>query len=119
VAVSQGVSTGGFQEALQSLLGADCPVLSASTIRRLKAVWEDEYDHWTRRSLTGKRYVCVWADGVYSNIRLEGERQCILVLMGATQNGFRESEESWKELLLDLKSRGLADAPELAIADGA
>ena len=125
----KGVSTGGFQEALQSLLGADCPGLSASTITRLKAVWEDEYDEWSRRSLAGKRYVYVWADGIYSNIRLEDDRQCILVLMGATadgtkelialQDGFRESEESWKELLLDLRSRGLADAPELAIADGA
>ena len=124
----KGVSTGGFQEALQSLLGADCPGLSASTITRLKAVWEDEYDEWSRRSLAGKRYVYVWADGIYSNIRLEDDRQCILVLMGATadgtkelialQDGFRESEESWKELLLDLRSRGLADAPELAIADG-
>ncbi len=125
----KGVSTGGFQEALQSLLGADCPGLSASTMTRLKAVWEDEYDEWSRRSLAGKRYVYVWADGIYSNIRLEDDRQCILVLMGATadgtkelialQDGFRESEESWKELLLDLRSRGLADAPELAIADGA
>ncbi len=125
----KGVSTGGFQEALQSLLGPECPGLSASTITRLKAVWEDEYSEWSGRSLAGNRYVYVWADGIYSNIRLEDDRQCILVLMGATedgtkelialQDGFRESEESWKELLLDLKSRGLAHAPELAIGDGA
>ena len=125
----KGVSTGGFQEALQSLLGVDCPGLSASTITRLKSVWEDEYEEWSRRSLQGKRYVYVWADGIYSNIRLKGDRQCILVLVGATEDGtkelitlkdgFRESEESWKELLLDLSSRGLEYAPELAVGDGA
>ena len=125
----KGVSTGGFQEALASLLGPECPGLSASTITRLKSVWEGEHEEWSRRSLKGKRYVYVWADGIYSNIRLEGDRQCILVLMGATEggtkelialsDGFRESEESWKELMLDLKSRGLEYAPELAVGDGA
>ena len=125
----KGVSTGGFQEALASLLGPECPGLSASTITRLKSVWEGEHEEWSRRSLKGKRYVYVWADGIYSHIRLEGDRQCILVLMGATEDGtkelialsdgFRESEESWKEVLLDLKSRGLDSAPELAVGDGA
>ena len=125
----KGISTGEFHEALQSLLGPECPGLSASTITRLKSVWETEHKDWSKRSLKGKRYVYVWADGIYSNIRLEGERQCILVLMGATedgtkelialQGGFRESEESWKEILLDLKSRGLLHSPQLAIGDGA
>ena len=83
----KGVSKGGFQEALQSLLGPECPWLRASTITRLKAVWEAEHEEWSRRSLKDKRYVYVWADGIYSNIRLEGNRQCILVLMGATEDG--------------------------------
>jgi transposase-like protein len=126
----KGVSTGDFAEALQALLGPDAPGLSAATITRLKAVWEHEHAEWGRRSLKGKRYVYVWADGVHFNIRLDsGERQCILVLMGATadggkeliaiSDGYRESEQSWKELLLDVKARGLEIDPELAIGDGA
>jgi putative transposase len=126
----KGVSTGDFSEALQALLGQDAPGLSAATITRLKAVWEQEHAEWRRRSLKGKRYVYVWADGVHFNIRLEsGERQCILVLMGATEggqkeliaitDGYRESEQSWKELLLDVKARGLEIDPQLAIGDGA
>lgn len=126
----KGVSTGDFAEALQALLGPDAPGLSAATITRLKAVWEQEHAAWSQRSLKGKRYVYVWADGVHFNIRLDsGERQCILVLMGATEegkkeliaitDGYRESEQSWKELLLDVKARGLEIDPELAIGDGA
>ena len=125
----KGISTNDFPEALQSLLGAGAKGLSASTITRLKSVWEDEYAEWSKRSLTGKRYVYLWADGIYCNVRLEDDRQCLLVLMGATADGtkeliavvdgVRESELSWKEVLLDLKSRGLEDAPELAIGDGA
>ncbi len=128
----KGVSTGGFTEALQALLGPDAPGLSATTITRLKTGWESEYQQWNRRSLEGKHYVYVWADGVYFNVRLESEgnhRQCILVLMGATANGkkeliaiidgYRESEQSWKELLLDVRRRGLVIDPALAIADGA
>jgi len=133
----KGISTNDFPEALQSLLGTDAKGLSASTVTRLKAVWEDEYAEWSKRSLAGKRYVYMWADGIYSNVRFndnEGRtkdenRQCLLVLMGATAggtkeliavvDGHRESELSWKEVLLSLKARGLMHAPELAIGDGA
>ena len=133
----KGISTNDFPEALQSLLGADSKGLSASTVTRLKSVWEDEYSEWSKRSLAGKRYVYIWADGIHSNVRFnnnEGRtkdenRQCLLVLMGATADGtkeliavvdgVRESELSWKEVLLSLKSRGLMFAPELAIGDGA
>lgn len=125
----KGVSTGDFSDALASILGPDCPGLSASTVTRLKSVWEGEYEAWSKRSLEGKEYVYVWADGIHVNIRLEGSRQCLLVLMGATkegkkeliaiQDGQRESAESWRELLLDVKRRGLAAEPKLAIGDGA
>jgi len=125
----KGVSTGDFSEALQALLGADAPGLSASTVVRLKDVWQRDYDAWSKRSLADKRYVYFWADGIYFNVRLEEDRQCILVVMGATadgkkelvavQDGYRESEQSWRELLLDMKARGLKDAPKLAIGDGA
>jgi putative transposase len=125
----KGISTGDFSEALQAILGPDAPNLSATTITRLKAVWEADHEAWSKRSLAGKHYVYVWADGVHFNIRLEGGRQCILVLMGATaegkkeliaiSDGYRESEQSWKELLLDVKARGLEVEPSLAIGDGA
>ena len=125
----KGVSTGGFNEALQSLLGKNCPGLSASTVTRLVAQWQDEQRQWSQRDLADKEYVYVWADGIHFNVRLEEDRQCILVLMGATadgrkeliavQDGHRESEQSWKEMLLDVKSRGLSIDPKLAIADGA
>jgi transposase-like protein len=128
----KGVSTGDFSEALNALLGADAPGLSATTITRLKSNWEQEYKDWSRRSLAGNRYAYIWADGVYFNVRLEDEanaRQCILVLMGATpegrkeliavSDGYRESEQSWRELLLGLRARGLEVAPQLAIGDGA
>lgn len=125
----KGVSTGDFTEALKALLGPDAPGLSATTVTRLKAAWEAEYDAWGKRSLAGKHYVYVWADGVHFNIRLEEDRQCILVLMGATADGtkeliavadgYRESEQSWKELLLGVKARGLEIDPALAVGDGA
>jgi len=125
----KGVSTGDFSEALAALLGPDAKGLSATTVTRLKGLWEQEYHDWSQRSLAGKQYVYVWADGVHFNIRLEGGRQCILVLMGATadgkkeliaiQDGHRESEQSWKELLLDVQARGLVIEPKLAIGDGA
>jgi transposase-like protein len=125
----KGVSTGDFADALRALLGPDAPGLSATTVTRLKAAWEAEYEAWSKRSLEGKRYVYVWADGVHFNIRLDEGRQCILVLMGATAegrkeliavaDGYRESEQSWKELLLDAKTRGLEVDPALAIGDGA
>ena len=125
----KGVSTGDFNEALAALVGPDCPGLSASTVTRLKASWEDEFQEWNKRSLKEKQYVYLWADGVHFNIRLEEDRQCILVLMGATADGrkeliavvdgFRESEQSWKALLLDVKARGLVVDPKLATGDGA
>jgi putative transposase len=125
----KGLSTGDFSEALAAILGPQAKGLSAATITRLKAVWAEEYDAWSKRSLAGKHYVYVWADGVHFNIRLEEDRQCILVLMGATadgkkelialSDGFRESEQSWKALLLDCRARGLTQAPTLAVGDGA
>jgi transposase-like protein len=128
----KGVSTGDFSEALQALLGPDAPGLSATTVTRLKATWEQEYDAWRHRSLLGQPYVYVWADGVYFNVRLEdpgNARQCILVLIGATRDGkkellaisdgYRESAQSWKELLLECKARGLTMPPKLAVGDGA
>jgi len=125
----KGISTGDFTEALQALLGPDCPGLSASTVTRLVSQWQDEQTGWSRRDLSQKCYVYVWADGVHFNIRLEEDRQCILVLMGATadgtkeliavQDGHRESEQSWMTMLLDLKQRGLTIAPNIATADGA
>jgi transposase-like protein len=125
----KGVSTGDFSEALGALLGTDAPGLSSTTVVRLKQIWEADFKEWSRRDLTDKRYVYIWVDGIHFNIRLEEHRQCILVVMGATadgkkellavQDGYRESEQSWKELLLDLKARGLALDPELAVGDGA
>lgn len=125
----KGVSTGDFGEALQALLGPDCPGLSASTVTRLVSGWQAEHAAWSKRDLSDKRYVYVWADGIHFNVRLEEDRQCILVLMGATADGtkeliavtdgYRESEQSWKAMLLGLRSRGLAMDPTLAIGDGA
>jgi transposase-like protein len=125
----KGISTGDFNEALQALVGPECPGLSASTVTRLLEQWQDEYKDWSKRSLKDKRYVYLWVDGVHFNIRLEEDRQCILVLMGATADGrkeliaiadgYRESEQSWMELLLDVKSRGLTIDPKLATGDGA
>jgi transposase-like protein len=127
----KGVSTGDFSEALAALIGVGTPGFSASTVTRLKESWEAEYKAWSTRDLSGKEYVYIWADGVHFNLRLEEDRQCILVLMGATADGrkeliavadgFRESEQCWTSLLLDVKSRGLTTGgdPKLAIADGA
>jgi len=128
----KGISTGDFNEALAAIVGPDAPGLSATTITRLKARWEDEYKDWGGRSLLGKHYVYVWADGIHFNVRLEdagNDRQCILVLMGATEagekeliaitDGYRESAQSWRELLLDCKARGLKVDPKLATGDGA
>src|SRR5438270_159091 len=125
----KGISTGDFEDALAALLGKDAPGLSASTISRLKEVWIDEHEHWRKRDLSAKHYVYVWADGIYLQARLEDAKQCILVIIGATPegrkellgftDGARESAQDWRELLLDLKNRGLAVAPELAVADGA
>lgn len=125
----KGISTGDFEEALAALLGKDAPGLSASTIARLKEAWIDEHNRWKKRDLSARRYVYIWADGIHLQARLEDEKQCILVLIGATPegkkeligftDGARESAQDWRELLLDLKARGLAAAPKLAVADGA
>jgi putative transposase len=125
----KGISTGDFEEALAALLGKDAPGLSPSTIARLKEVWIDEHKRWNERDLSTRRYVYVWADGIHLQARLEDDAQCILVIIGATPegkkeligftDGTRESAHDWRELLLDLKRRGLSIAPELAIADGA
>ena len=124
-----GISTGDFGEALEALVGPSAKGLSSDVVVGLKETWAKEYEEWNRRSLEGKEYVYLWADGVYFNIRLEEERQCILVVMGATRDGkkelvavtdgYRESKESWREMLIDVKERGLKVSPKLAIADGA
>jgi putative transposase len=125
----RGIATGDFQETLGALFGKDAPGLSASTISRLKEAWTGEHARWQRRDLSARRYAYVWADGIYMQARLEDEKQCILVLIGATPegrkelisftDGARESAQDWRELLLDLKNRGLTIAPKIAVADGA
>ena len=126
----KGVSTGQFEEALTALLGPDATGLSASTVRRLVASWQQEHARWQRRELSTKRYVYIWADGVYFTPRLDHDRQCMLVLIGADadgrkellaiEDGYRESTQSWRELLLRLRDdNALAIPPELAIGDGA
>jgi transposase-like protein len=124
----KGISTGDYQEALGALLGEQAKGLSANTISRLKSQWQSEYHSWRQQDLTGKRYVYWWVDGVYSNIRMD-ERLCLLVIIGVTEHGrkelvavedgYRESEASWHELLVGLRSRGLTIAPKLAVGDGA
>jgi putative transposase len=123
------VSTGDFREALSALLGKDAPNLSPAAITRLTAEWQAEYDAWQQRDLSARRYVYVWADGVYLQARMEANADCMLVLIGATpegkkdlvgfQTGVRESAQSWRELLVDIKQRGLQIAPDLAVGDGA
>lgn len=126
----KGISTGQFGEALTALIGPGVPGIWATTVRRLTASWQDEHEHWCHRDLSARRYIYVWADGVYFRPRLDHERQCILVLMGADEtgrkellaidDGFRESAQSWKELLIRLRDKnGLHLAPKLAIGDGA
>jgi putative transposase len=125
----RGISTGDFQEALAALLGKDAPNLSPAVISRLTAEWQADYDAWQKRDLSARRYVYVWADGVYLQARMEQAAECMLVLIGATpegkkelvgfQTGARESAQSWRELLIDIKQRGLEIAPDLAIGDGA
>lgn len=124
----RGVSTGGFSDALDALLGPGAPGLSASTVSRLKSHWEAEHAAWRDRSLAGKRYVYLWADGVYGSARMDDAKLCILVLIGATEDGrkelvaveegYRESEQSWLELLRRLQSKGLTLEPKLAVGDG-
>ena len=125
----KGVSTGDFGEALAALLGPNAQGLSAKTITRLKADWWTDYEAWQKRDLSHRRFLYLWADGVYFKPRMAEERQCVLVIVGADEygrkellamiDGFRESTESWRELLLDLRRRGLKQDPKLAIGDGA
>lgn len=124
----RGVSTGDFSEALTALVGPDAPGLSATTIGRLKNQWAGEHDTWSKRDLSNKRYVYMWADGIHCNVRMDDAKLCILVLIGATEDGtkelvavedgYRESEQSWLELLQGLKARGLEVGPKLGIGDG-
>jgi hypothetical protein len=124
----KGISSGDFEEALAALVGKDAPGLSASTIARLKELWTEEHARWQKRDLSAKRYVYCWADGIHLEARLEEQAQCILVIIGATPegrkelvgftDGIRESSQSWRDLLLDLKRRGLTTAPHIAVADG-
>ncbi|MGY4501866.1 transposase-like protein [Bradyrhizobium sp. GM24.11] len=125
----KGISTGDFSEALAALLGKDAAGLSASAIGRLKEGWLDDHTAWQKRDLSAKRYVYIWADGIHLEARLEDDKQCILVLIGATPegrkelvgftDGARESAHDWRDLLLDLKRRGLEVSPRLTVADGA
>ena len=125
----KGISTNDFDLALQAIYGEDAGSLSASTVSRLKEVWYEEYEAWRKSAISSKGYAYIWADGVYFNARIERERSCILVVLGAKFNGekellaigdgVRESEASWKDLLLELKDRGMTEDPKLAVADGA
>ena len=123
----KGISTGDFGEALAALLGPEAPGLSAPTITRLKDVWQGELARWQSRDLSARRYVYLWADGIYFRPRLDHDKQCILVLIGADAqgrkellaiaDGYRESAQSWREVLLDLKRRGLTTGPEQPCGD--
>jgi transposase-like protein len=125
----KGISTGDFSEALAAILGEGAKGLSASVITRLKEGWLEEHKQWSSRTLEDKEYVYLWADGIYANVRLDDERSCLLVLIGATRegkkelvavsDGYRESKASWREMLLALKAQGLKMAGKLAIGDGA
>jgi transposase-like protein len=125
----KGVSTGDMSEALASILGSDAAGLSATNVVRLKAQWEQDYKEWCQRDLKGKQYVYMWVDGIHVNVRLDEEASCILAIMGAdakgkkellaVSDGYRESKVSWREMLLDLKQRGIQEGPKLAIGDGA
>lgn len=124
----KGISTGDFTDALSALLGKDAPGLSAPTISRLKAIWRQDLQDWQNRDLSAKRYVYFWVDGIYCSVHMD-DRQCLLVIIGTTEDGrkelvaidggFRESEISWTDLLLDLKSRGLKIGPKLCVGDSA
>jgi transposase-like protein len=124
----RGISTNDFPDALAHL-GFDGSGLSPTSVLRMKELWIDEHASWSKRDMSGKRYVYIWADGLYFGVRLTDERPCVLVIMGATEDGrkelialhdgMRESEQSWTELLLDLKARGLTEPPKLATGDGA
>ena len=124
----KGVSSGDMSEALTAILGPKAAGLSASNVVRLKGLWEQDYKTWCARNFEQKRYVYFWVDGIHFNVRLDEERSCILVIMGANESGrkellaisdgYRESKVSWREILLDLKRRGLKIGPKLAVGDG-
>jgi len=124
----KGVSTGDMSEALESILGPGAAGLSATNVVRLKGLWEQDYEAWRKRDFELKRYVYFWVDGIHFNVRLEEGRSCILVIMGANESGrkellaisdgYAESKASWREILLDLKRRGLTLGPKLAVGDG-
>lgn len=124
----KGVSSGEMNEALSVLVGPQAQGLSASVVSRLKRAWEAEYLTWCEQPLDKERWVYVWADGVYSGLRAEQAKLCALVVIGvnergekhflAIEDGVRESTQSWREVLLKLKSRGM-NCPQLAIGDGA
>ena len=124
----KGVSTGDFSDALAALLGKDAPGLSPATISRLKTIWQQDFEQWQQRDLSKKCYVYFWVDGIFCNVRMD-DKQCLLVIIGATEygikelvaieGGYRESEISWSQLLLNLKGRGLQLGPKLAVGDGA
>jgi putative transposase len=125
----KGISSGDFSEVMSVLLGKDVVGFSADTVLRLRQQWKKEFEHWNKRQLETKNYVYIWVDGVYFQARMEDEKQCVFVMIGATPegtkelvgfiDGYRESAQSWRELLLDLKARGLSIAPKIAIGDGA
>ena len=124
----KGISTGDFQDALISLVGEQAKGLSANTICRLKAEWINQHQEWSQRDLSQKRYAYFWADGIYSNVRMD-DRLCLLVIVGVTEHGhkelvavedgFRESSASWEEVLTKLRQRGLHNGPKLSVGDGA
>ena len=124
----KGLSTGDYSEALGSLLGEHAKGLSANTVSRLKSQWLDEHQNWQRQDLSQKRYVYWWADGIYSQVRMD-DRLCLLVIIGVTEHGhkelvavrdgYRESSASWEELLTSLRQRGLTHSPKLSAGDGA
>ena len=124
-----GISSGDFQNTLTALLGKDAPNVSPAVVARLKGEWETDFERWQKRDLSARRYVYLWADGVYLQARMEPQAECMLVIIGAMREGkkelvgfqtsFRESAQSWKELFCDLKARGLQNAPEIAVGDGA
>jgi putative transposase len=125
----KGISTGDFGEALEAILGPQAKGLSATNIVRLKEGWKQDYDAWRQRDLSEKNYVYIWVDGIHFNVRLDDERSCILVIIGATKDGkkellavsdgYRESKDSWLEILREVKARGLKTLPKVATGDGA
>lgn len=124
----KGISTGDFQDALVALVGEQAKGLSANTVSRLKADWIKQHEEWSQRDLSQKRYAYFWADGIYSNVRMD-DRLCLLVIVGVTEHGhkelvavedgFRESTASWEEVLTKLRQRGLCNGPKLSVGDGA